>query len=181
MIQAERLPSADYRGGLDLMKDQRGNNDLLNLTRPGLIRGDLRADSPMPAPRYSPPTPSTPTRSASRTMPPSTRGDINRASAGIVREVADRYAGEGRQAALGRRRARADQQDPVAIAQRQRSRLPRGRFRRGQSRLSRADRRAGRRRRRLHPDRDCIRHAERQGRDHGDAGGGAGAWAASFR
>ena len=34
-----------------------------------------------------------------------------------------------RTAALGRRRARADQQDPVALARRQRSRLSRGRFR----------------------------------------------------
>ncbi|MES2119429.1 MAG: homocysteine S-methyltransferase family protein [Pseudomonadota bacterium] len=38
MIQAERLPGADYCGGLDLMKDQRGNNDLLNLTRPELVK-----------------------------------------------------------------------------------------------------------------------------------------------
>jgi 5-methyltetrahydrofolate--homocysteine methyltransferase len=38
MIQGERLKSEDYRGGLDLAKDQRGNNDLLNLTRPELVR-----------------------------------------------------------------------------------------------------------------------------------------------
>jgi hypothetical protein len=36
---------------------------------------------------------------------------------------------EGRQAALGRGRARADQQDAVAVARRQRPRLSRGRFR----------------------------------------------------
>ncbi|MEO6225935.1 MAG: homocysteine S-methyltransferase family protein [Sphingomicrobium sp.] len=39
MIQAERLKSDDYCGGLDLMKDQKGNNDLLNLTRPNVVRG----------------------------------------------------------------------------------------------------------------------------------------------
>ena len=37
-IQDRRLQSADYCGGLDLMKDQRGNNDLLNLTKPELVR-----------------------------------------------------------------------------------------------------------------------------------------------
>ena len=37
-IQAEKLQSADYCGGLDLLKDQRGNNDLLNITRPDIVR-----------------------------------------------------------------------------------------------------------------------------------------------
>jgi 5-methyltetrahydrofolate--homocysteine methyltransferase len=39
-IQARRLTEADYRGGLELTRDQKGNNDLLNLTRPDLI-GDI--------------------------------------------------------------------------------------------------------------------------------------------
>ena len=38
-IQAHRLKSEDYCAGLDLMKDQRGNNDLLNLTQPEIVRG----------------------------------------------------------------------------------------------------------------------------------------------
>ena len=33
-VQALKLQSADYCGGLDLMKDQRGNNDLLNISNP---------------------------------------------------------------------------------------------------------------------------------------------------
>ena len=37
-IQAERLQAPDYCGGLDLLKDQKGNNDLLNLTRPEIVR-----------------------------------------------------------------------------------------------------------------------------------------------
>jgi len=37
-IQARRLEEADYRGALDLVRDQKGNNDLLNLTRPDLVR-----------------------------------------------------------------------------------------------------------------------------------------------
>ena len=43
MIQDRRLASEDYCRGLDLIKDQRGNNDLLNLTQPSVGRGDLRA------------------------------------------------------------------------------------------------------------------------------------------
>ena len=37
-IQARKLGAADYCGGLDLFRDQKGNNDLLNLTRPELVR-----------------------------------------------------------------------------------------------------------------------------------------------
>lgn len=37
-IQNRRLAEADYRGGYDLSRDQKGNNDLLNLTRPELVR-----------------------------------------------------------------------------------------------------------------------------------------------
>jgi 5-methyltetrahydrofolate--homocysteine methyltransferase len=37
-IQARKLVEADYRGSLDLARDQKGNNDLLNLTRPDVVR-----------------------------------------------------------------------------------------------------------------------------------------------
>ena len=37
-IQNKKLQSADYCGPLDLSKDQRGNNDLLNITRPDIVR-----------------------------------------------------------------------------------------------------------------------------------------------
>ncbi|QNN64407.1 homocysteine S-methyltransferase family protein [Sphingomonas rhizophila] len=40
LIQAEKL--ADYGGDLGLEKDQRGNNDLLNITRPDIIAGIAR-------------------------------------------------------------------------------------------------------------------------------------------
>ena len=36
-IQARKLAEADYRGGYDLGRDQKGNNDLLNLTRPDVV------------------------------------------------------------------------------------------------------------------------------------------------
>ncbi len=42
MIQAEKLAEADYRGDLAFTLDQRGNNDLLNLTRPDLIAAICR-------------------------------------------------------------------------------------------------------------------------------------------
>jgi 5-methyltetrahydrofolate--homocysteine methyltransferase len=38
-IQQHKLGEADYRGSLDLTKDQKGNNDLLSLTRPDIIGG----------------------------------------------------------------------------------------------------------------------------------------------
>jgi 5-methyltetrahydrofolate--homocysteine methyltransferase len=37
-IQDRKLKSGDYCGPLDLLKDQRGNNDLLNITRPDIVR-----------------------------------------------------------------------------------------------------------------------------------------------
>jgi 5-methyltetrahydrofolate--homocysteine methyltransferase len=38
-IQKYRLGEAEYRGNLDLPMDQKGNNDLLCLTRPDIIEG----------------------------------------------------------------------------------------------------------------------------------------------
>lgn len=38
-IQAHKLGEADYRGALKLAKDQKGNNDLLSITRPDVIGG----------------------------------------------------------------------------------------------------------------------------------------------
>ncbi len=37
-IQAEKLSADAYCAGLDLMKDQKGNNDLLNITQPQVVR-----------------------------------------------------------------------------------------------------------------------------------------------
>jgi 5-methyltetrahydrofolate--homocysteine methyltransferase len=44
-IQARRLGEADYRGSLGLSMDQKGNNDLLNLTKPELVREIVQAFS----------------------------------------------------------------------------------------------------------------------------------------
>jgi 5-methyltetrahydrofolate--homocysteine methyltransferase len=37
-IQDRKLQGEDYCGSLDLLKDQRGNNDLLNITKPEIVR-----------------------------------------------------------------------------------------------------------------------------------------------
>lgn len=37
-IQGYRLSEADYRGDLELTQDQKGNNDLLSITRPDVVR-----------------------------------------------------------------------------------------------------------------------------------------------
>ena len=160
-VQARRLREADYAGSLGLSRDQKGNNDLLNLTRPDLIReiaqsfadagADILATNTFNANRIS----------QADYGAESLVRDINIEAARIIREVAD---------ADGRKRWVAGALGPtnktlVTVARRQRSRLSRGRFRPGLRRLCRADRGAGRGRRRLRPDRDRVRHAERQGRD----------------
>jgi len=97
LIQAERLPAEAYCGGLDLMKDQRGNNDLLNLTNPDLVRricesfadagADVLATNTFNANRIS----------QADFGAEELVSDINRAAARTVREVADRYsASDGR-------------------------------------------------------------------------------------
>ena len=43
MIQSYRLEEKDYRGSLDLSHDQKGNNDLLAITRPDVIETITRA------------------------------------------------------------------------------------------------------------------------------------------
>ena len=97
LIQAAKLQSAEYCGGLDLLKDQRGNNDLLNLTKPELIRticesfADAGADV-LATNTFNANAISQADYAAEDLVP-----QINRASAEIVREVADRYSkGDGK-------------------------------------------------------------------------------------
>ena len=91
-IQARKLAEADYRGALDLARDQKGNNDLLNLTGPDLVReiaqsfagagADILATNTFNANRIS---------QADYGAEALVR-EINAASARIVREVAgDRW------------------------------------------------------------------------------------------
>ena len=88
-VQDRRLSEADYRGALDLARDQKGNNDLLNLTRPELVReiaqsfadagADILATNTFNANRIS---------QADYGAEHLVR-EMNAASARIVREVAD--------------------------------------------------------------------------------------------
>ena len=88
-IQNRKLTEADYRGDLGLSRDQKGNNDILALTRPDVVdaitRAYLAAGSDIV---------STNTFSANRISPADYGAehlvrDINRASAGIARAAAD--------------------------------------------------------------------------------------------
>jgi len=89
MIQADRLSEADFRGDLQFDRDQRGNNDLLNLTRPGVVRkiatqfvesgADVLATNTFNANRISQ------SDYGAESLVP----DINEAAARIIREVVD--------------------------------------------------------------------------------------------
>jgi len=89
LIQAERLPADGYCGGLDLLKDQRGNNDLLNLTRPDIVRSICQSFADAGADVLA-----TNTFNANRISQADygaehLAGEINRAAARITREIAD--------------------------------------------------------------------------------------------
>jgi 5-methyltetrahydrofolate--homocysteine methyltransferase len=96
-IQNRKLTEADYRGTLDLARDQKGNNDILALTRPDVVdaitRAYLEAGSDIV---------STNTFSANRISQADYGAehlvaDINRASARIARAAADDFqAKDGR-------------------------------------------------------------------------------------
>ena len=92
MVQAERIRSEDYCAGLDLLKDQRGNNDLLNLTQPAIVRaiceGFAGAGAEVLATNTFNANAISQADYAAETLVPR----INRAAAEIIREVADRYS-----------------------------------------------------------------------------------------
>ena len=89
LIQAERLNEGDYCGDLPLNHDQKGNNDLLNLTQPDIVRkiakqfvasgADILATNTFNANRISQ------SDYGAESLVP----DINRAAAQIIREVVD--------------------------------------------------------------------------------------------
>ncbi len=91
-IQARQLAEADYRAGLQLARDQKGNNDLLNLTRPEIIGeiadafacagADILATNSFNANRISQAD-----YGAEALVP-----EMNAAAARIIAEVADRHA-----------------------------------------------------------------------------------------
>ena len=92
MIQDEKLRSEDYCGGLDLVKDQRGNNDLLNLTRPELVRSICERFADAGAEILATNTFNANAISQADYGAEALVPQINRAAAAITREVADRYS-----------------------------------------------------------------------------------------
>lgn len=96
LIQCEGLKEADYRGALPLNHDQKGNNDLLNLTQPDIVRkiakqfvasgADILATNTFNANRIS----------QADYGAESLVADINRSAAQIIREVVEEAAADGK-------------------------------------------------------------------------------------
>jgi len=89
-VQQRRLQEGDYRGALELSKDQRGNNDLLNITRTEVVRSICESFAEAGAEILATNTFNANAISQADYGAESLVGDINRAAARITREVADR-------------------------------------------------------------------------------------------
>ena len=91
LIQAEKLDGCTYGGDLGLSRDQRGNNDLLNLTCPKVIEEICERFAAAGADVLATNTFNANAISQADYGAESYVTDINRASAKIVRSVADRW------------------------------------------------------------------------------------------
>ena len=91
MIQAEKLAEADFRGDRSFALDQRGNNDLLNLTRPDIIADICQRFADAGADVLATNTFNATSISQSDYGPEAVAlaDEMNRASARIIRAVAD--------------------------------------------------------------------------------------------
>ncbi|MFT8246878.1 homocysteine S-methyltransferase family protein [Roseomonas sp. BN140053] len=89
MIQDYKLSEADYRGALDLALDQKGNNDLLVLTRPDVVDAITRAYLAAGSDIVSTNTFNANTISQEDYGAAHLVGEINRAAAHIARAAAD--------------------------------------------------------------------------------------------
>ena len=96
MIQAEKLSEADFRGGREFGHDQRGNNDLLNLTRPDSVRKIAKQFVASGADILATNTFNANGISQADYGAEELVGDMNEAAARIIREVVD-AANDGRQ------------------------------------------------------------------------------------
>jgi 5-methyltetrahydrofolate--homocysteine methyltransferase len=90
LIQAEKLKSEDYCAGFDLIKDQRGNNDLLNLSGPGIVRAICERFAEAGADVLATNTFNANSISQADYGAEHLAAEMNRAAARITREVADR-------------------------------------------------------------------------------------------
>ena len=166
MIQGYRLDEAGYRGAClaGHPHDVKGDNDLLALTQPDIVRAIHDAYLEAGADIISTNTfNATSIAQADYRLEGRVR-DINVAAARLARECADAWtARTPGQAALRRRRAGSDQPHRVDLARRQRPRRAQRPLRRARRLVRRGDRGSRRGRRRPLPRRDDLRHAERQG------------------
>lgn len=96
-IQGFKLAEADYAGDLNLGHDQKGNNDILALTRPDVVEAISRAYYGAGSDMISTNTFSSNTISQADYGAEHLVGDINRASGVIARRIADEFeAKDGR-------------------------------------------------------------------------------------
>jgi 5-methyltetrahydrofolate--homocysteine methyltransferase len=91
-IQRLGLAEADYRGALDLPRDQKGNNDILALTRPDIVEEITRAYLSAGSDIVSTNTFSANAISQADYGAQHLVADINRAAARIARRAADDFA-----------------------------------------------------------------------------------------
>ncbi len=90
LIQAEKLVGEDYCAGYDLLKDQRGNNDLLNLSQPAIVERICESFAAAGADVLATNTFNATSISQADFGAEHLVADINRAAASITRAVADR-------------------------------------------------------------------------------------------
>jgi 5-methyltetrahydrofolate--homocysteine methyltransferase len=93
-VQARKLQTADYCGGLDLLKDQRGNNDLLNISKPEIVRSICESFADAGAEILATNTFNANAISQADYGAEALVQRINVAAAQIIREVADRYSAQ---------------------------------------------------------------------------------------
>ncbi|MCA1749914.1 MAG: homocysteine S-methyltransferase family protein [Sphingomonadales bacterium] len=93
-IQRRKLVEADYRGDLDLARDQKGNNDLLNVTRPAIVEDICRSFADAGAEILATNTFNANRISLADYGAEHLVGEINRAAVANTRKVADESEGD---------------------------------------------------------------------------------------
>ncbi len=165
--QSYKLEEADYRGErfADWPSDVKGNNDLLLLSRPDVIQA-IEGLPRRPAPTSSRPIPSTPPR-CPRPTTACSRWPTNSTSKGRawLARWRTRRPPRPRTSRASSPACSADQPHLLDFPGREQPRLPQRHLRRTGGELRRGDPRPDRRRRRPDPDRDHLRHPQRQGGD----------------
>ena len=88
-VQAEKLPAESYCAGVDLLKDQKGNNDLINITQPQIVRSTCERFVAAGAEILATNTFNANRISQSDYGAEDLAGEMNRASARIIRQVVE--------------------------------------------------------------------------------------------